>query len=535
MKLNYNGIQDKAAWEAAGVKLPKHDWKAMCAETAENPVWVHFGAGNIFRIFIAGLQQRLLDQGAAKAGIVAVETFDNEVVEKIYVPHDSMTLAVSLLADGGIDKSVVASIAKGVVVGDDAGWEELKAIFKKPSLQMLSFTITEKGYALRDMKGELTGVAKADIEAGPARPRHAMGVVASLLWERFQNGATPVAVVSMDNCSHNGEKLRAGVTEIARAWREKGFVTGEYVAWLEDEGKVSFPWSMIDKITPRPAEAVEKQLTALGIEDMAPIVTAKHTYIAPFVNAEQPQYLVVEDRFPNGRPALEKAGVYMTDRDTVNMTERMKVTTCLNPLHTALAVYGCLLGYEKICDEMKDADLVNLITRIGYVEGLPVVTDPGILSPKAFIDEVVKQRLPNPFMPDTPQRIATDTSQKIPIRFGETIKSYMADPGRDPAELTAIPLAIAGWLRYLLGVDDEGREMPVSPDPMLAALQADLQGVTLGKPDSADGRLEGILSNANLFGVDLRDAGLDGKVTQLFKRLIAGPGAVRRTLRETLD
>ena len=531
MILSYNGIQDRIAWEKAGVKLPGHDWKAMVAETEQNPVWVHFGAGNIFRIFIAGLQQRLLDQGEAKAGIVAVETFDNEVVEKIYVPHDSMTLAVSLLADGGIDKSVVASIAKGVVVGDADGWEELKAIFRKPSLQMLSFTITEKGYALRDMKGELTPVAKADIETGPFHPRHAMGVVAALLLERFNNGKTPIAVVSMDNCSHNGEKLRAGVTEIARAWQKQGFVPPAFVNWLEDEAQVSFPWSMIDKITPRPAEAVEKQLTALGIEDMTPIVTAKHTYIAPFVNAEQPQYLVIEDRFPNGRPALEKAGVYMTDRDTVNMTERMKVTTCLNPLHTALAVYGCLLGYEKICDEMKDADLVNLITRIGYVEGLPVVTDPGILSPRAFIDEVVKQRLPNPFMPDTPQRIATDTSQKIPIRFGETIKSYMADPERDPATLTAIPLAIAGWLRYLLGVDDNGAPMPVSPDPMLDALQADLAGVTLGDPASADGKLDGILSNANLFGVDLKAAGLDRKITDLFKRLIAGPGAVRATLK----
>ena len=535
MILNYNGIQNRAAWESAGVRLPKHDWKAMCAETAENPVWVHFGAGNIFRIFIAGLQQRLLDQGDAKAGIVAVETFDNEVIEKIYRPHDSMTLAVSLLSDGGIDKSVVASIAKGVVVGDADGWDELKAIFRKPPLQMLSFTITEKGYALRDMKGELTPVAKADIETGPFHPRHAMGVVAALLLERFNAGKTPVAVVSMDNCSHNGEKLRAGVTEIAREWQARGFVSPGFVRWLEDEAQVSFPWSMIDKITPRPAEAVEKQLTALGIEDMTPIVTAKHTYIAPFVNAEQPQYLVIEDRFPNGRPALEKAGVYMTDRDTVNMTERMKVTTCLNPLHTALAVYGCLLNYEKICDEMKDAELVKLIEQIGYVEGLPVVTDPGILSPKAFIDEVVKKRLPNPFMPDTPQRIATDTSQKIPIRFGETIKSYMADPERDPASLTAIPLAIAGWLRYLLGVDDEGAEMAVSPDPMLSALQADLSGIALGDPDSVGDKLAPILSNPNLFGVDLRDAGLDQKVTGMFKELIAGKGAVRETLKKYLD
>ncbi len=535
MRLNYSGLQDRAAWEAAGVKLPKHDWKAMCAETEQNPVWVHFGAGNIFRIFVAGLQQRLLDAGEQKAGIVAVETFDPEVLEKIYAPHDSMTLAVSLLADGGIDKCVVASIAKGVLAAEPEGMEALRAIFRKPSLQMLSFTITEKGYALRDMKGELTPVAASDIEAGPAAPKHAMGVVAALLLERFQAGGTPVAVVSMDNCSHNGEKLKAGVTEMAREWQKRGFAPAEYVAWLEDEAKVSFPWSMIDKITPRPAEAVENQLAALGIEDMAPVVTAKHTYIAPFVNAEAPQYLVIEDRFPNGRPALEKAGVYMTDRDTVNMTERMKVTTCLNPLHTALAVYGCLLGYEKICDEMKDAELTELIRRIGYVEGLPVVTDPKILSPKAFIDEVVTQRLPNPFMPDTPQRIACDTSQKVPIRFGETIKSYAADPDRDPATLEAIPLAIAGWLRYLLGVDDAGNAMPVSPDPMLPTLQEALSGIELGKPETVGDKLDALLGNPNLFGVNLIDAGLGKKITDDFKALIAGPGAVRATLKQHLN
>ena len=136
----------------------------------------------------------------------------------------------------------------------------------------------------------------------------------------------------------------------------------------------------------------------------------------------------------------------MTDRETVNKTERMKVTTCLNPLHTALAVYGCMLGYTLICDEMKDETLVKLVKRLGYVEGLPVVVDPVILSPKAFIDEVVEQRLPNPFMPDSPQRIATDTSQKVGIRFGETIKSYV-EKGRDLHELTALSLAIAGWLR----------------------------------------------------------------------------------------
>ncbi len=458
MKLSYQGIQDTAAWARAGVKLPGFDWKKVCAETAKAPTWVHFGAGNIFRGFIAALQQSLLEQGLVKGGIVAADTFDYDIIDKIYRPFDNMTLMVSLLPDGSMRKEVIASIAEGLRAGAafPGDMERLKAIFRSPSLQMVSFTITEKGYALTNMEGKFFPFVEADFQNGPGKCSHAMSMVCALLLERYNAGGVPVAVVSMDNCSHNGEKLRQSVVTVAEKWLEKGFVGADFVSWLTDESKVSFPWSMIDKITPRPAKVVEEALTAAGIEDMAPIVTGKNTFIAPFVNAEAPQYLVVEDRFPNGRPPLEKAGVYLTDRDTVNNTEKMKVTTCLNPLHTTLAVYGCLLGYESIAAEMKDPQLVKLIEKIGYGEGIPVVVDPKILSPMAFIKEVIEERLPNPFIPDAPQRIATDTSQKIPIRFGETIKSYMARPDLDPAQLTYIPMALAGWIRYLLGVDDEG-------------------------------------------------------------------------------
>ena len=532
MKLSYQGIQDKAAFAAAGIELPKFDWQAVCAATEKAPVWVHFGAGNIFRGFIAVLQQRLLNEGLATSGIVAAETFDYDIIDKIYDPFDSMTLMVSLKPDGSTDKEVIASIAKGIRANsaNAAQWAELKACFTNPALQMASFTITEKGYALTNVKGEMMPVVTEDIANGPDKARHAMAVVAAMLYARFQAGAKPIAMVSMDNCSHNGEKLKSSVVTIVDGWVENGFCPAEFAAWVKDESKVSFPWSMIDKITPRPADVIRDQLAEQGVEDMAPVVTTRNTYIAPFVNAEVPQYLVVEDRFPNGRPALEKAGVYLCDRDTVNMTERMKVTTCLNPLHTALAVYGCLLGYTSIAAEMQDAQLVKLVKTIGYVEGLPVVVNPGIIDPKAFIDEVVEQRLPNPFIPDMPQRIATDTSQKVAIRFGETIKSYIADPEKDPASLNAIPLAIAGWLRYLLAVDDEGKEMPVSSDPMLATLQAELAGVELGKPESCTGKLDGILSNEVLFGVDLKKAGLAEKIEGYLSELLAGPGAVRATL-----
>ena len=536
MKLSYEGLAEREQWLATGTALPEYDWKTMCQATEEAPVWVHFGAGNIFRGFIAGLSQRLLNKGLSESGIVAAETFDYDIIDKIYAPHDSMTLMVSLKPDGSTEKEVIASIAKGVKAdsSDASQWDVLKGIFENPKLQMASFTITEKGYALEDMQGNLMGVVKADMEEGPAKARHAMSVVAALMLARFQAGAAPVALVSMDNCSHNGEKLRNSVLAIAKAWCENGHAPAEFLGYLEDESRASFPWSMIDKITPRPAEVIEKQLEELGIEDMAPVITSKKTYIAPFVNAEIPQYLVVEVRFPNGRPKLEEAGVYMTTRETVNMTERMKVTTCLNPLHTALAVYGCMLGYESIASEMKDGDLKALVEHIGYDEGMPVVTDPGILSPMDFIHEVVDQRLPNPFIPDMPQRIATDTSQKIPIRFGETIKSYMADDALDAGSLTYIPLALAGWLRYLLAVDDEGKEMAVSPDPMLEMLQTALADVKFGEPESGRGKLHDILSNPVLFGVNLYEAGLGDKVEDMFCQMLAGPGAVRGTLRKYL-
>ena len=537
MKLTLEGLKDRKAWEAAGVVLPSYDIEAMAEKTKAAPQWVHFGIGNIFRIFIGGLADDLIAGGLSDRGITCVESFDFDMVEKIYKPYDNLVMAVTLKSDGNTEKRVIGSLAEAIAAktGEPETWARLKAIFTDPGLQMCSFTITEKGYALRSADGELFPFVKADIEAGPAgetAPMYnsAMSVVTALLYERFKAGALPMAVVSMDNCSHNGEKLMSSILGVAKEWEKAGKVPSDFIAYLSDESKISFPWSMIDKITPRPAASVQAELEKLGIEDMAPVITSKNTYIAPFVNAEGPQYLVIEDKFPNGRPALEKAGVYMTDRDTVNNVERMKVTTCLNPLHTALAVYGCLLGYELIADEMKDPQLKELINRIGLVEGMPVVTDPGILSPAAFADEVINTRFPNPFMPDTPQRIATDTSQKVGIRFGETIKSYVNRDG-NAAALNYIPLAIAGWLRYLTGVDDEGKTFERSSDPMLDELTAALDGLSLGAgPDEVHAKAESILKNANIFGSDLYEAGIGEKIEAYLVEELEGPGAVRATL-----
>ena len=536
MKLSLDSILNHADdWKRAHVKLPGFDIAAVRAATAKAPEWVHFGAGNIFRGFIGSLNQRLLQAGLAKTGIIACDTFDYDVIDRIYTAFDSLTLNVLLNPDGTTTREVLAGVAEGLKAdfSDPASVARLKEIFRAPSLKMLSFTITEKGYQLRRPDGSFLPVVEADMKEGPAAARHAMSIVCALLLERFNAGKLPMAVVSMDNCSHNGEKLMNSVLEIARAWLQNGFVTDEFVAYLTDESKVAFPWSMIDKITPRPHPMVQESLAKDGIEGMEPIVTSKKTFIAAFVNAEKPQYLVVEDKFPNGRPPLEKAGVYFCSRETVNMTEKMKVTTCLNPLHTAMSMYGCLLGYTLICKEMEDADIVKLVKRLGYVEGLPVVVDPKILSPKAFIDEVVNERLPNPFMPDDPRRIATDTSQKVGIRFGETIKSYLA-AGRDLGTLVAIPLAIAGWMRYLLAVNDKGEEMEVSADPLKDELQGRLKGIVWNDASSYRGELKGILSNASIFGSDLTKTPLADRIEGYFLKLLAGPGSARKLLQAEL-
>ncbi|MCR4684489.1 MAG: mannitol dehydrogenase family protein [Lachnospiraceae bacterium] len=534
MELKINTLQDDF-YRNHQIQIPRYDISAVSEKTKEAPIWVHFGIGNIFRIFIGGLQDKLLNEGLSDRGIVCVETFDYDIVDQIYRPYDNLVLGVTLKADGSTDRRVIGSLSEAIAAnsGDTPEWKRLQEIFGNPSLQMVSFTVTEKGYALKGTDGTYLPYILPDLEKGLNEPKSAMAVVTALLYHRFVNGKSPIAVVSMDNCSHNGEKLQNAVLTMAGEWEKRNLVSKDFINWLKDEKAVSFPWTMIDKITPRPDEQIASQLASMGLENMQPVITGKKTYIAPFVNAEGPEYLVVEDCFPNGRPPLEKAGVYFTDRNTVNDVERMKVTTCLNPLHTALAVYGCLLDYHSIAEEMQDEELKKLVYGIGPKEGMEVVCDPGILSPDRFVQEVLTERLPNAFIPDTPQRIATDTSQKVAIRYGETIKSYVAKYG-NAGRLHYIPIAIAGWMRYLLGVDDHGEPFELSPDPLVPELTGALSAVRLGDDAGAAKYLRPILSNANIFGSDLYEAGIGEKIEEIFVSEIAGVGAVRSTLQKLL-
>ncbi|MBQ5376660.1 MAG: mannitol dehydrogenase family protein, partial [Lachnospiraceae bacterium] len=337
LALNKEGLKDTAAWQEKGYALPTFDREAVSKRTKENPTWIHFGAGNIFRAFQANVCQNLLNQGVLDTGLIVAEGYDYEILESYNRPHDEFSILVTLKADGTVEKTVVGSVVESCMLdeGNETEIARLREIFRAPSLQMVSFTITEKGYKTAAYMKKVTG----------------------LLLERYKAGALPVAMVSMDNCSHNGDKLKEACLLMAKDFLAQGLCDQGFIDYLEDGEKVSFPLSMIDKITPRPDDKIKEMLIADGVADMEPVITKKNTYVAPFVNAEETEYLVIEDLFPNGRPALEKGGIYFTDRETVDRTEKMKVCTCLNPLHTALAIFGCLLGYTTIHDEMEDETL----------------------------------------------------------------------------------------------------------------------------------------------------------------------------------
>ena len=299
---------------------------------------MHFGAGNIFRAFPAAILNDALNTGKYDRGVIVAESFDYEIIDKAYRPYDNMSLLVCLKSTGEIEKKVVASVTESLKADYSFGedWARLVEIFQNPSLQMISFTITEKGY----------GVAPADLERG-LTPVLAMGKVTALLYERFKAGKLPLTVQSMDNCSHNGDKVKNAVHAYAAKWVEQVWCPpSSWPMCRTRPDHLPVEHDRQDHPAPGcqgPADAADD-----GFEDNYTIVTEKHTFTAPFVNAEETQYLCIEDHYTNGRPPLELGGVLYCDRETVDKIEKMKVCTCLNPLHTAMSIYGCMLGYTLI-------------------------------------------------------------------------------------------------------------------------------------------------------------------------------------------
>lgn len=525
MKLSLESLEKKVNWQ--GYRLPTYDIAEMRAKTKAAPVWLHIGAGNIFRAFPAVLAQRMLTAGLTDKGIICCEAYDEEIIDKAYRPFDNLSMCITLYVDGVLKKEVVGSIAESIKMS--AEFDRLKEIFCNPSLQMVSLTITEKAYILRGADKKYLPDVQADMENGPVGCHSLMGKLACLCLRRMHACGTPLALVSMDNCSNNGHRLQRAMFEIINSWFQKGKIDATEFSYLT--GHISFPRTMIDKITPFPSPKIAAVLREDGLEMVKPTVTQKGSKVSCFVNTESPQYLLMEDLFPNGHPPLEQLGIIFTSGRIVERSMEMKACSTLNPMDTAMAEFGMMLGYETINCIVRDEDILPFITNMVHDECMPLGADPGVLDPDEFVHEILTTRYPNPYLNDTAARIMTDTSQKVGTRFGQTLSNYYNSPVpmHRVSHLRLIPLAIAGWLRYLLGVDDNGEPMQLSPDPLLESLQKKLDGIELGDTVTHE-QLYPILSDRTLFGLNLFEVGCGDCVISLFNELISGKGSVRATL-----
>ena len=128
LTLNEKSLQDKESWESSGFILPRFDRSTVQERTLNSPQWVHFGAGNIFRAFIADINQQLLNDELMDTGIIVADGYDEEIIDVAYAPYDNLCVNVVLKSDGNIDKEVLAGVIESLKM-DASGFSRLKDIF----------------------------------------------------------------------------------------------------------------------------------------------------------------------------------------------------------------------------------------------------------------------------------------------------------------------------------------------------------------------------------------------------------------------
>ena len=170
MRLTDEGLKDRQVWLDHGYTLPQYDRERMRQATLATPRWIHFGAGNIFRAYQTRLMQKLIEAGEVSEGLIAAEGYDDEIVDGMLNPHDDLNILVTLKASGSVEKTVIGSLAAALKLDPaSADFTTLRNLFIQPSLQLASFTITEKGYRVRDEKGQILPEIALSLNGGRRR------------------------------------------------------------------------------------------------------------------------------------------------------------------------------------------------------------------------------------------------------------------------------------------------------------------------------------------------------------------------------
>jgi fructuronate reductase len=419
---------------------------AAVARPAYDPAQVtcgilHLGIGAFHRAHQAYYTDTALAGGAANWGIIGASLRAAGVRDRLLAQDCLYTLAEK--SGAGARYRVIGAVRDVVFAPDDPA--RLPALVADPRIRIVSLTITEKGYCHDPASGRLNW-SHPDIVHDLAHadaPVSAVGILAAGLRQR-QPGGAPITLLCCDNLPHNGAMLRQLVLDFADRLDRAA------ARWIERD--VAFPCTMVDRIVPATTDAlIEETAAALGVADAAP------------VQCEPFSQWVVEDRFAAGRPAWETTGAEMVA--DVAPFEEMKLRL-LNGAHSMLAYLGFLGGFEYIWQVMREPDYAALMRHMMREEVAPRLALNGRYDLAAYQQTLV-ERFANPALAHRCYQIAMDGSQKLPQRLLGTIRANLA-AGLGVRRLS---LAVAAWMRYVAGQDEQGRPIAVQ-DPLAGELAA---------------------------------------------------------------
>lgn len=462
------------------VQLPQYDRQQLRSRI------VHFGFGAFHRAHQALLTNRVLNAKGGDWGICEISLFSGDVLMSQLREQDHLFTVLEKGADGN-QPIVIGAVHECL----NAKLDSLAAIIEKfcePQVAIVSLTITEKGYCIDPATGKLdTQNARIlhDLE-NPTEPHSAPGILVEALHRRRERGLTPFTVLSCDNIPDNGHVVKNAVLGMA----EKR--SPELAKWIETH--VSFPGTMVDRIVPAATEVSLAEITQeLGVEDPCAISCE------PFIQ------WVIEDNFVAGRPEWEIAGVQMVQ--DVLPWEQMKLRM-LNGSHSFLAYLGYLAGFAHVSDCMQDDAFREAARRLMLDEQAPTlrITDVDLT---AYADSLI-DRFANPALQHRTWQIAMDGSQKLPQRMLEGVRVHLQRESAWPL----LALGIAGWMRYVSGVDDAGNAIDVR-DPLSEKIRA------IVETSSEKGRVKALLALSEIFGSDLpQHAQFVDAITDAYQRIV---------------
>ena len=440
---------------------------------APKPGIVHLGPGAFFRAFVAVYTEDAMAAGGGDWGIRAVSLRSAGPRDQL-APQGCAFTEVTLAPDGP-EARVIGSVVDCLVAPEDP--EAVLAALADPAIRIVSLTVTEKGYCHAPSTGRLDPEHPDVVHdlAHPEAPRSAPGFLALALARRREAGHPPFTVLSCDNLPSNGRLARGVVLDFARRHDPA------LARWIEAEAR--FPATMVDRITPATTEA-----------DVAALAEAEGYRDAAMVAAEPFRQWVIEDDFPQGRPAWDAVGAQMVA--DVEAHEAMKLR-CLNGTHSTLAYLGYLAGHETIAEAVADPDFAALLEKLWDEEIVPTLARPEGEDLGAYTAALLA-RYQNPAIRHRTWQIAMDGSQKLPQRILGTIADDLAR-GVVPHGLC---LAVAAWIRYVSGTDEAGRAIDVR-DPTADRLRA---AATSGDPVGAVLAVEQVVPPALAADPRFRDA-----------------------------